>query len=147
MANVDSPNFRYGKNYNYTNFVIDLIRTPYTLNIFTDVSTRNLTDKLGKQITHSCYGAIGVNMDTIIEESYGLANDCTSEKGEISGGYHSASRSEKCKRFSCTCRRICQDRVREGKVRYRMFKGGRQTEYSCGILYSFCKEGRLFYRL
>lgn len=85
MANVDSPNFRYGKNYNYTNFVIDLIRTPYTLNIFTDVSTRNLTDKLGKQITHSCYGAIGVNMDTIIEESYGLANDCTSEKGEIRG--------------------------------------------------------------
>lgn len=83
--NVDNGKFKYGRDYYYHNFTIDLIHNPYTLNIFTDVSTKDYRDPKGRRITHSCYGAVAVNTDVIIDEEYGLCNDCTSDSGELRG--------------------------------------------------------------
>lgn len=58
---------------------LDDIKNPYTLNIFTDASIKKLGDK--KYI--GCYGAVAINMDTTIDQSYKITGNTTNNNSEI----------------------------------------------------------------
>lgn len=65
----------------YSNFVIDMIKNPDTLNIFSDASMR----ARGKNILDTCYGAVAVNKDTIVDEMFRLSSESTVPAAEIRG--------------------------------------------------------------
>lgn len=65
------------------NFMIDMLKNPDTLNIFSDASMR--TRVKSQHILDSCYGSVAVNMDTIIDERFRVISDTTVPAAEIRG--------------------------------------------------------------
>ena len=63
------------------NFLIDKIKNKNTLNIFSDASMRSR----GKNVLDTCYGAVSVNMDTIIDERFRISSESTVPAAEIRG--------------------------------------------------------------
>ena len=66
-----------------SNFVIDMLKNPDTLNIFSDASMR--TRSKNNKILDSCYGSVAVNIDTIIDELFRVASNSTVPAAEIRG--------------------------------------------------------------
>ena len=68
-------------NDNYSNFGLPIVYNDYTLNLFSDVSTKpNAVKDLA-----ACYGAVAVCKDTIIDEMFRFNSICTVNAGEIRG--------------------------------------------------------------
>ena len=65
----------------HSNFLIDIIKNPNTLNIFSDASMR----ARGKNILDTCYGAVAVHMDTIVDELFRVSSESTVPAAEIRG--------------------------------------------------------------
>lgn len=63
------------------NFHIDMIKNQNTLNIFSDASMRSRS----KNILDTCYGAVAVHMDTIIDERFRMCSESTVPAAEIRG--------------------------------------------------------------
>lgn len=64
-----------------SNFVIDMIKNPDTLNVFSDASMRARS----KNVLDTCYGSVAVNKDTIIDEKFRLSSESTVPAAEIRG--------------------------------------------------------------
>lgn len=68
-------------NDNYNALSLNLIYNDFTLNLFSDASMK---PGLGTNMS-SCYGAIAVNKDTIIDEMYRFNSNCTVPSAEVRG--------------------------------------------------------------
>lgn len=64
-----------------SDFHIDMIKNPNTLNIFSDASMRSRA----KNVLDTCYGAVAVHMDNIIEELFRMNSESTVPAAEIRG--------------------------------------------------------------
>ena len=76
---MNNPKVSY--NQAYTNFVLEMIHNDHTLNIFSDASMR----RHEKGILDSCYGAVAVCKDNIIDEWFRIQSSCTVPAAEIRG--------------------------------------------------------------
>ena len=63
------------------NFMIDMLKNPDTLNIFSDASMR----PRGNNVYDTCYGAVAVNQDVIVEELFRINSSSTVPAAEIRG--------------------------------------------------------------
>ena len=62
-------------------FHIEMIKNSNTLNIFSDASMR----MRAKNILDTCYGAVAVNMDNIVDELFRMSSESTVPAAEIRG--------------------------------------------------------------
>lgn len=69
-------------NLNYINFGLPILKNSTTLNLFSDASSTKMR-KDGKLDT--CYGAVAVNNDTVIDEWLRLSSDTTVPASELRG--------------------------------------------------------------
>lgn len=64
-------------------FMVDMLKNPDTINIFSDASMRVRSKQ--NNTLDSCYGAVAVNKDNIIDELFRVSSDTTVPAAEIRG--------------------------------------------------------------